>query len=158
MENIWHHRKVADTSSKGCFICYKPTSSVLTTPDNKDYFYICPAHLKDRNFALPTEDEAKAIEEKKKKEALDKEIQLVKKEYEEKLQRKKEKSKKKDAEKDKAEKKEEEQDEAKLEKEKDEKITALSKGGEEAKADDGPRIFRLQKYVVDLLTYLLFFL
>lgn len=33
--NIWHLRKVADTSSKACYICYKPTTSVLITPDNK---------------------------------------------------------------------------------------------------------------------------
>jgi len=126
MENIWHLRKVAETSAKGCFICYKPTSSVMITPDNKDYFYICPAHLKDKNFAVPTDDEAKAMEERKKKEDLDKEIELIKKEYEEKLKRKKEKSKKKDdnkdADKDKSEKKDESQSEAHLEKEKEEKV------------------------------------
>lgn len=30
--NVWHHRKVADTASRGCDVCYKPTTSVLATP------------------------------------------------------------------------------------------------------------------------------
>lgn len=33
--NVWHLRKVAETSAKPCDICYKPTTSVLITPDNK---------------------------------------------------------------------------------------------------------------------------
>lgn len=35
LQNTWHHRKVADTAAKACFVCYKPSSSVLITPDNK---------------------------------------------------------------------------------------------------------------------------
>jgi hypothetical protein len=35
LKNIWHHRKVADGSAKACWICYKPSTSVLITPDNK---------------------------------------------------------------------------------------------------------------------------
>ena len=103
MENIWHHRRVAETAAKGCMICYKPSAGVLITPDSKDFFYICPSHLKDRNFALPTDDEAKAIADRKKKEELDREIEAVKKEYEEKMkkkQQKKDKSKDKDKDKD----------------------------------------------------------
>jgi hypothetical protein len=33
--NVWHLRKVAEASAKPCDICYKPTTSVLITPDNK---------------------------------------------------------------------------------------------------------------------------
>lgn len=33
--NVWHLRRVADASAKPCDICYKPTTSVLITPDNK---------------------------------------------------------------------------------------------------------------------------
>lgn len=33
--NVWHLRKVAESSTKPCDICYKPTPSVLITPDNK---------------------------------------------------------------------------------------------------------------------------
>lgn len=35
--NIYTHRKVADTASKACDICYKPSTSVLVTPENKVY-------------------------------------------------------------------------------------------------------------------------
>ncbi|TKX18536.1 ATPase-like protein 17 [Elsinoe australis] len=143
MENLWYHRRVADASARACMVCYKPSASVLITPDNKDYFYICPAHLKDRNFALPTEEEAKAIEERKKKEEMDNEIENIKKEYEEKLKRKQEKKKGKDDKKE--EKKDEEKTEDQLEKEKQDKINAVSKQEGTAKVEDGPRVFRLQK-------------
>jgi len=134
MENVWYHRKVADTAQKACMICFKPSSSVLITPDNKDYFYICPAHLKDRNFAVPTEDEAKAIEERKKQEELDREIEQIKKEYEEKLKRKKEKKDKKDKKDSKEDakdaKKDEDKSDEQLEKEKNEKVSECTPKGE----------------------------
>ena len=34
-ENTYHHRKVAENATKPCNICFKPTSSVLITPNNK---------------------------------------------------------------------------------------------------------------------------
>ena len=34
-QNIYTHRKVADTASKACEICYKPSASVLVAPENK---------------------------------------------------------------------------------------------------------------------------
>jgi hypothetical protein len=33
--NVYTHRKVADTASKPCEICYKPSSSVLVASENK---------------------------------------------------------------------------------------------------------------------------
>jgi hypothetical protein len=35
LPNVWHHRRVADNAAKACWICYKPSTSVLITPDNK---------------------------------------------------------------------------------------------------------------------------
>lgn len=35
LENTWHLRRVADNASKACWICYKPTTNVLITPNNK---------------------------------------------------------------------------------------------------------------------------
>ncbi len=105
--NVWHLRKVADASSKPCDICYKPTTSVLITPDNKvrlaesvlcypnlvqDYFYVCSGHLKDKGLATPIIDEAE-VAAKKKKEEMDREIEIIKKEYEEKMKLKKSKGK-----------------------------------------------------------------
>ena len=45
--NIWHHRKVAETAAKACDICYRPSSSVLVTPDNKVWDCNCA-------FAMPS--------------------------------------------------------------------------------------------------------
>ncbi|KAL2022180.1 hypothetical protein VTK56DRAFT_6009 [Thermocarpiscus australiensis] len=87
--NVYTHRKVAETSAKSCEICFKPSSSVLITPDNKDWFYVCPAHLKDPGFCTPKIDQA-AIEARKKRE-LEEEIDRVKKQYEERQKKKKEK-------------------------------------------------------------------
>lgn len=122
MENLWHHRRVADTAARACMICFKPSSSVLVTPDSKDFFYICPSHLKDRNFAVPTEEEQKAADERKKKEEIDREIEKIKAEYEEKLKKKKDKKKNKDKKDDKSEKKEDDDAEEQLEKEKQDKV------------------------------------
>ncbi|ETN40249.1 uncharacterized protein HMPREF1541_04525 [Cyphellophora europaea CBS 101466] len=138
LPNIWHQRAVAETAAKSCYICYKPTTAVLVTPDNKDFFYVCKTHLKDRGFASPIVDE-KAEAEKRKKEALDREIEKVKQEYEEKMKQKRAKKKAKDDDKDK---KNDDDEARKAEKERDDKIKALSA---DTVADDGPRIFALHR-------------
>lgn len=148
-KNIYHRRLVADSGAKACWICYKPSSTVLITPDQDDWFHICSGHLTDRKFAIPKD--AEDLEEKKRKEELDKEIESVKKEFEEKMRKKLarrkqkeyEKEDPKDKKKDKAEQgKEDDQDE----KEKQDKLKALEQKKEPEKAKvDGPRIFELQK-------------
>ncbi|KAK0514481.1 hypothetical protein JMJ35_003098 [Cladonia borealis] len=148
--NVWHLRKVAESSSKACDICYKPTTSVLITPDNKDFFYVCPGHLKERSFCTPVIDEAEA-EAKKRKEAMDREIELIKQEYEDKIMKKKSKSKEKNAkdeDKGKEKAKDEEgkdDDDEKAKKEKDDKIKALTNKEASSATDDIPRIYALQK-------------
>lgn len=102
--NLYTHRKVAETSSKACDICYKPSTSVLITPDKKDFFYVCPIHLKDRYFCTPKIDED--AQKAKRERELAEETERLKKEYEEKQKKKKErqekaKNKDKDDEKDK---------------------------------------------------------
>ncbi|MCJ1315151.1 hypothetical protein MMC15_000467 [Xylographa vitiligo] len=135
LSNVWHLRTVAESSSKPCYVCYKPTVSVLITPDNKDFFYACRGHLKDRGFCSPVVDEAA-----KKKEELDREIELVKKEYEEKLAKKKKSKDKKDL------KEEGQEGTAKeAEKEKDDKIKAISSRETSSVADEIPRIYTLHK-------------
>ena len=79
-------------------------STILTCL--KDFFYICPGHLVDRGFCQPEADEAKRVADQKKQEELDREIEAVKKEYEEKQKLKREKRKGKDKEKDKEKEKE----------------------------------------------------
>ncbi|KAK7697554.1 hypothetical protein SLS64_013436 [Diaporthe eres] len=98
--NVYTHRKVAEAASKRCEICFKPSTSVLVTPDKEDFFFVCPSHLKDRGFCSPIVDQA-AIDAKKKKD-MEAEVEKVKKEYEERQRKKKEESEKsKDKDKDK---------------------------------------------------------
>ncbi|KAK1139029.1 hypothetical protein N8T08_001333 [Aspergillus melleus] len=157
LPNIYHLRRVADTAARACSICYKPSSSVLITPDNKDFFYVCPVHLKDRNFCSPVVDEG-GRETKRKEEAMAAEIEKVKREYEERQRRKKEKSKEKEKEKEKekgdvgdkeegAKKDEQEEKDKKAddEKERDDKIASIQKSETTSSADDSPRVFALHK-------------
>ncbi|KAJ4352681.1 hypothetical protein N0V95_004065 [Ascochyta clinopodiicola] len=144
-ENTWHHRKVAETASKPCNICFKPTSSVLITPNNKDFFYVCIGHLSDRGFCQPDAEEAAGIAERRKKEEMDREIEKVKKEYEEKQRLKKEKRKAKDKDKDKETKSNEEEEDKKDEKAKEDKIKELSQSSGNTTADSGARIYHLSK-------------
>ncbi|KAI9806196.1 MAG: hypothetical protein M1825_006311 [Sarcosagium campestre] len=148
--NKWYLRQVADSSSRACFICYKPTASVLTTPENKDFFYICKGHLTDRAFCSPLVDEE--AEKKAAQAAKEKEIEKVKKEYEEKQrkkeERKKQKKKKSDADVDDKGKKDKSSKDSSSED--DEKSTTTMKGGHQDKPTGieekaQPRIFTLQK-------------
>ncbi|ANB15748.1 hypothetical protein AWJ20_3392 [Sugiyamaella lignohabitans] len=100
--DIYHLRKVAESSSKPCFICYKPTTAVLVSEDGKaDFFYACEVHLQDSNFATAKIDpEVELAKEKQKK--LDAEIELLKKKWDQR-QKAKEKDKSKDSDKKKEE-------------------------------------------------------
>ncbi|KAK3988782.1 VPS4-associated protein 1 [Cladorrhinum sp. PSN332] len=155
--NLYTHRKVAETSAKSCEICFKPSTSVLITDDNKDWFYVCLGHLKDKGFCTPKIDHA-AIEARKKKE-LEDEIERVKKEYEERQKKKKEKEKKDDKDKDKDKEKGNDNDK---EKDKDGKDDAKKTDGDDkdkttkiespsqntaaspVNEDDEPRVFELK--------------
>lgn len=138
--NLYHRRLTAESASKACWICFKPTSTVLITEAQDDWFNICPGHLKDAKFAIAKD--AEDVEKRRREEAIEKEIAAVKKEYEEKINKKKE-SKKDDKMKREKDKKDEEE---KLEKEQDEKLKALEdKRQTEKPTVDGPRIFELHK-------------
>lgn len=50
--NKYRQRLVSDTDKRGCFICYKPSTTVLVNEvPSADFFYICAPHLKDKGFA-----------------------------------------------------------------------------------------------------------
>lgn len=51
--NDYALRLVAESDSKSCVVCYKPSSSVLISANSADFFYICPNHLQDDSFATP---------------------------------------------------------------------------------------------------------
>ncbi|KIM93003.1 hypothetical protein OIDMADRAFT_138539 [Oidiodendron maius Zn] len=137
--NTYTHRKVADTASKSCEICYKPSTSVLVTPENKDFFFVCPGHLKDRGFCSPVIDEA-AVTAKKKKE-MEAEVERVKQEFEEKQKKKKEKEKEKEKgkDKDKSESKKDGDEDEKSEEKKKADSTVITSTEEE------PRVFALKR-------------
>lgn len=145
-KNLYHRRLVAESGAKACWICFKPSSTVLITPDQDDWFHVCPGHLQDRKFAIPKDEEDLA--EKKRQAELDKEIEAVKKEFEEKMRKKLARRKQKEYEKEdkKDDKKDEKKDDEKDEQEKDAKLKELEKKKDPAKAVvEGPRIFELHK-------------
>lgn len=146
--NVWHLRKVAEASAKPCDICYKPTTSVLITPDSKvwtttalqsssrrlltvqDFFYLCLGHTKDRGFCSPIINEAEAAA-KKKQADLEREIVVIKQEYEEKPKEMKKSKDAKNTNKDKGKQKDdkppekakkEDDEDGKLAQERDEKV------------------------------------
>lgn len=145
-KNLYHRRLVAESGAKACWICYRPSSTVLITPDQDDWFHICPGHLTDRKFAIPKDEEDLA--EKKRQEELEKEKEAVIKEYAEKMRKKLARRKQKEYEKEdkKEEKKQEDKDDEKDEEEKEKKLKELEQKKEPAKAAiEGPRIFELHK-------------
>ncbi|KAF4339315.1 AAA-ATPase vps4-associated 1 domain protein [Fusarium beomiforme] len=140
--NLYTHRKVAETAAKACDICYKSSTSVLITPDQKDFFFVCPVHLKDRYFCTPKIDEEAA--KKKREKELEEEKERVKKEYEEKMKKKKEKEEKKDKDKDK-DKKDKDGDKEKQKEDKDEKKDEDKDKEDKSPApEEEPRVFELK--------------
>lgn len=100
----------------------------------QDYFYVCPGHLKDRGFCAPIIDEAEAAA-KRKKEKLDREVELIKKEYDEKIEKKKAKDKKSKAKED-SKKKEEEEEAKQAEQEKNDKVSSQRRRERRTTAED----------------------
>ncbi|KAJ7233148.1 VPS4-associated protein 1 [Mycena haematopus] len=98
--NVYYKRTAG--TPKPCFVCYKPTTTVLATINTVDFLYTCPVHLTDPGFASPFVDPAAAS-----KPALSQEdIGKVVAEWEDRQKRKKEKEKadKEKADKDKSDK------------------------------------------------------
>ncbi|KIL00293.1 hypothetical protein PAXRUDRAFT_821838 [Paxillus rubicundulus Ve08.2h10] len=94
--NLYYKRTAA--AAKVCYICYKPTTTVLATIDTKDFLYTCTVHLTDPGFATRVPD--LELAEMKQIGASPEEIAKVKEEWEGKQRRKKEAEKDKDREKD----------------------------------------------------------
>lgn len=57
-DNEYKLRLVSENDSKSCAVCYKPSSRVLITNNNQDFFYVCPSHLKDSSFSKPIPSQA----------------------------------------------------------------------------------------------------
>lgn len=86
--NRYQRKRVAETDSKACFICYKPTTIVLLNEDSSaDFFYTCEAHLKDSGFA--TAEEEPNPPENVSSDELQAQIAQLKKDWDEKKSKKK---------------------------------------------------------------------
>ncbi|KIY45863.1 DUF1742-domain-containing protein [Fistulina hepatica ATCC 64428] len=82
--NLYYKRTAA--TPKACYVCYKPTQTVLATINTTDFLYTCTVHLTDPGFASPVAEStmpATAVSAE--------EITKVKQEWEAKQKEKKEK-------------------------------------------------------------------
>ncbi|EJD54078.1 DUF1742-domain-containing protein [Auricularia subglabra TFB-10046 SS5] len=95
-KNVYYKRAVA--TAKPCFVCFKPTTTVLATMDATDFIYSCDLHLSDAGFASRITDEPA----KKSPSVSTDEILKIKQEWDERQKRKEEKEKEQKDDKDKA--------------------------------------------------------
>ncbi|KAG8903828.1 hypothetical protein FRB99_002679 [Tulasnella sp. 403] len=91
-QNIYYKRTVA--TAKPCYVCLRPTTTVLATFDVVDFLYSCDTHLTDPGFATPLP--SASSDGPPKPQVSTEDIELIKREYEEKKEKK---GKDKDAEK-----------------------------------------------------------
>ena len=68
LPNLYIRKLVAESDSKLCLVCYKPSSTVLLNSSKMDFFYVCPQHLKDEQFAKANHSEEYKETNKKKME------------------------------------------------------------------------------------------
>ncbi|KAK7695561.1 hypothetical protein QCA50_000197 [Cerrena zonata] len=91
--NLYYKR--AAGTPKACFVCYKPTTTVLATINTVDFIYTCDNHLTDPGFATRIGESSDGAAGGANKPALSPdEIAKVKEEWEERQKRKQEKEKK----------------------------------------------------------------
>lgn len=61
--NNYIQRRTAPENERGCFLCHKPTTSVLVNEiPEADHFYACDVHLNDPGFATQDSNNLKEIE------------------------------------------------------------------------------------------------
>lgn len=101
---------------KACYVCLRPTATVLATTQSVDFFYACDGHLIDPGFATQVGEAGDGVSGVRKLGLSEEEIKKVKEEWEERQRKKKEREK---AEKEKA--KEEDKDKDKSAESKDKK-------------------------------------
>ncbi|KAJ7774217.1 VPS4-associated protein 1 [Mycena maculata] len=94
-----YYKRTAGTP-RPCFVCYKPTTTVLATIGTVDFLYACPTHLTDPGFASPFVDPEAAGKPAPSQEDIGKVIA----DWEDRQKRKKEKEDKQKAEKEKEDK------------------------------------------------------
>jgi type IV secretory pathway VirB10-like protein len=139
--NLYYQRTTA--TAKACYVCYKPTTTVLATINTTDFIYTCPGHLADPGFASPVVDGGSVTPTKAT--LSPEEIAKVKEEWEEAQKKKKEKEKEKANAKEKEKETEKDKDkgegdkgESKDEKAKDNKTAKTGSSGSSTPATSTP--------------------
>ncbi|KAF8631224.1 hypothetical protein AX15_002555 [Amanita polypyramis BW_CC] len=87
-----YYKRTAGTS-RSCYVCCKPTTTVLATLNTTDFLYTCLAHLTDRGFATPVGEAGDGAQGARKLGMTPEEIAKVKEEWEEVQKKKAEKEK-----------------------------------------------------------------
>ncbi|KAF8529252.1 VPS4-associated protein 1 [Hysterangium stoloniferum] len=87
-QNLYYKRTAA--TAKSCYMCYRPTTTVLATLNTTDFLYTCDGHLTDKGFATRIEAPKEDVTKEAKK-VTDEEIKRVREEWEERQRKKKEK-------------------------------------------------------------------
>ncbi|THH08187.1 hypothetical protein EW146_g9080 [Bondarzewia mesenterica] len=98
--NVYYKRATA--TPKACWVCYKPTTTVLATANTTDFIYACDTHLTDPTFASQIGESGDAFGPggANKLGLSAEEIAKVKEEWEERQRLKKEKARAKEKDKD----------------------------------------------------------
>ncbi|KAI0698629.1 VPS4-associated protein 1 [Cytidiella melzeri] len=91
--NLYYKRAVG--TPRACYVCYKPTTTVLATVNTVDFIYVCDTHLSDRGFASQVGEAGDGVGAGgvKKLGLSTEEIAKVKEQWEERHKRKQEKGK-----------------------------------------------------------------
>ncbi|RPD66695.1 DUF1742-domain-containing protein [Lentinus tigrinus ALCF2SS1-7] len=99
--NLYYKRAVG--TARPCYICNKPTTTVLATINTVDFLYTCDTHLSDPGFAsqVGSTNDGVGAGGAKKMGLSPEEIAKVKAEWEERQKKKTEKAKEKEKDKDK---------------------------------------------------------
>ncbi|KIP09194.1 hypothetical protein PHLGIDRAFT_60761, partial [Phlebiopsis gigantea 11061_1 CR5-6] len=115
--NLYYKRAVG--TPRACYVCYKPTTTVLATINTVDFIYVCDTHLTDPGFASKIGETGDGVEANgaTKMGLSPEEIAKVKAEWEERQAKKKEKERAKELEKEKEKEKEGDKDKSKEDKE-----------------------------------------
>ncbi|KAI0796512.1 VPS4-associated protein 1 [Abortiporus biennis] len=93
--NLYYKRAVG--TAKACYVCYKPTTTVLATLNTVDFIYVCNSHLSDPGFATQVGESHDGVGAggAKKLGLSPEEIAKVKEEWEERQKKKQEREKEK---------------------------------------------------------------
>lgn len=137
-------------TAKACYVCYKPTTTVLATINTIDFIYVCTNHLTDPGFASQVGESNDGVGAggAKKLGVSAEEIAQVKEEWEERQKKKREKAKEKDKEAEKDKDKEQDGKDGKEETKDGKKTTASTSKSPSPSTPSAPPTPAHQRYTL----------